>query len=315
MMDTPLLITSILRFAARNTARREIVSVTGDNPQFQYTYGQAFERAAQLAHALAEFGLQRGDRIGTLAWNDHRHFEVYYGVSCSGGVCHTINPRLFKEQIRYIINHAEDRMLFVDPMFVPLAESLAPELPYVERWVILTDDAHMPATALPGALSYEAFIAGQPTTFDWPDLDENEACSLCYTSGTTGNPKGALFSHRAMVLHSYGISLPDVMELHERHCLLPVVPMFHVNAWGTPYAAPMTGAKLVLPGPKMGDGATLQALIERECVNYALGVPTVWLAREWIRSNACAWAAPRAPHPSLSAASATTTCSCTTPGA
>jgi acyl-CoA synthetase (AMP-forming)/AMP-acid ligase II len=278
MMDSPLLITAIMRFAQVNHAEREIVSVTEDNPRHRYTYADAFARAAQLANALSSLGIEQGDRIGTLAWNDHRHFELYYGVSCSGSVCHTINPRLFPVQIEYIVGHAEDRLIFVDPMFVPLLEQLQEKLSSVESFVVLTDIEHMPQTTLRNAVCYESFIASQPIGFDWPELDETTASSLCYTSGTTGNPKGVLFSHRATVLHAYGISLPDVMNLGQLDCVLPLVPMFHVNAWGAPYAVPMIGAKLVLPGSKMGDGAVLHELMESEGVNFSLGVPTVWLA-------------------------------------
>jgi fatty-acyl-CoA synthase len=278
MQDVPLLITGIMRFAETNFPNREIVSVTADNPRHRSTYGEAFARAGQVANALAALGMQPGDRVATLAWNDHRHFELYFGISCSGGVCHTINPRLFADQIVYIVNHAEDRWVCVDPMFVPLLEELQDRMPTVEAFIVLSDAASMPATSLRNAVAYETWLQSQPTEYDWPDLDENAACSLCYTSGTTGNPKGVLFSHRAIVLHAYGISLPDVMGLGERNCILPVVPMFHVNAWGTPYAIPMVGAKLVLPGHGMGDGEVLHDLIEAEGVDYALGVPTVWLA-------------------------------------
>jgi acyl-CoA synthetase (AMP-forming)/AMP-acid ligase II len=278
MMNSPLLITAIMRFAQLNHASREIVSVTSDNPRHRYTYAEAFVRVAQLANALHDLGMQQGDRVGTLAWNDHRHFELYYAISCSGGVCHTINPRLFPDQIEYIINHAEDRLIFVDPAFVPLLEELQDKLSSVESFVVLTDAEHMPQTTLRNAVSYETLIEPYAAEFDWPDLDEATASSLCYTSGTTGSPKGVLFSHRATVLHAYGVCLPDVMSLGQRDCILPVVPMFHVNAWGVPYAVPMTGAKLVLPGMKMGDAAALHELMETEAVNYSLGVPTVWLS-------------------------------------
>lgn len=278
MMNLPLTITSIMSFAEQAHGGSEIVSITADNPSHRYTYTEAFRRARQLANALAETGLQEGDRIATLAWNDYRHFELYYAISCSGAVCHTINPRLFPEQVEYIVNHAEDKLVFVDPDFVPLLESLVDMLPTVETYVVLTDASHMPDCSLPNVVDYERFIAGHADTYSWPDLDENTASSLCYTSGTTGNPKGVLYSHRSTVLHSYGVALPDAMSISADSTILPIVPMFHVNAWGLPYSAPMMGAKLVFPGSKMGDGATLQRLIEEEQVNMSAGVPTVWLA-------------------------------------
>ncbi len=286
MMDTPLLITSIMRFAQTSHAAQEIVSVTADNPRHRYSYADAFGRARQLANVLDTLGLHAGDRVGTLAWNDHRHFELYYAVSCSGRVCHTINPRLFSEQIAYIINHAGDRVLFVDPMFVPLVEALADSLPQVEAVVVMTDAAHMPDTGLSNVRCYETLLAGADAEYEWPVLDEDAASALCYTSGTTGNPKGVLYSHRSTVLHSFGVALPDVMNLRAVDCIMPLVPMFHVNAWGTPYAVPMVGSKLVLPGPRMADGAVLHDLIESESVNYSLGVPTVWLALlAWLEEN------------------------------
>lgn len=278
MMNTPLTITNIMRFAERVYPDSEIVSVTADNPRHRYTYVDAFKRARQLANALAGFGMRAEDRIATLAWNDYRHFEIYYGVSCSGGICHTINPRLFPEQLEYIVNHAEDRLIFVDPAFVPLLEKMADKMPRVEQFVVLCDEAHMPVCDLKGAQSYEVFIGGQSDSFDWPQLDERSASALCYTSGTTGNPKGVLYSHRSTVLHSYGAALPDAMGLSVRDVVLPIVPMFHVNAWNVPFAAPVVGANLVFPGPKMGDGEILHELINSERVTMSAGVPTVWLA-------------------------------------
>ncbi|MBM0108688.1 long-chain-fatty-acid--CoA ligase [Steroidobacter sp. S1-65] len=276
MMDRPLLISSIARHAELQHPRREIVSITADNPRHRYTYRDAFARARKLANALQRLELQRGDRIATLAWNDYRHFETYYGVSGSGLVCHTINPRLFEDQIAFIINHAEDRWLFVDPVFVPLVEKLQSRLPKLEGCVVMTDDAHMPRTQLPRARSYESLIADQSDDFEWPEFDERTASSLCYTSGTTGDPKGVLYSHRSTVLHCYAAALPDAMALSAHEVVMPVVPMFHVNAWGLPYSCPMVGAKLVFPGSKMGDAETLQALIEEEQVTFSAGVPTVW---------------------------------------
>ena len=278
MMDSHLTITSIMNHADRINGTSEIVSVTGDNPHHRYTYKDAFRRVRQMANALQQVGFKPGDRIATLAWNDYRHFELYYAISCSGQVCHTINPRLFPEQINFIINHAEDQWVFTDPMFVPLLEALKSQLPSVRGYVVMTSSDQMPETSLDNVHCYETFIEGQPDTFDWPDLDEKTASSMCYTSGTTGNPKGVLYSHRSTVLHSIVGSMPDLMNLSGRDVIMPIVPMFHVNAWGTAYNGPMTGAKLVFPGPKMADGETLTNLINSEKVNYSLGVPTVWLA-------------------------------------
>ena len=275
-MDRPLLISAILRHAELQHPNREIVSITADHPRHRYTFREAFARSRKLANALQRLGLKTGDRVATLAWNDFRHFEIYYGVSCSGFVCHTINPRLFEEQIAYIVNHAEDRWLFLDPAFVPLIEKLQSRLPKLEGCVILTDDAHMPATSLPQARSYESLLTAELPEFEWPEFDERTASSLCYTSGTTGDPKGVLYSHRSTLLHTYASALSDAMGLAGTDVVLPIVPMFHVNAWALPYSCAMVGAKLVFPGPKMGDPETLQALIESEKVTFAAGVPTVW---------------------------------------
>ena len=278
MMDTQLQISSILRHADRNYGDREIVSVTADNPLHRYTYADCFRRARQLANALDKLGLSQGDRIATIAWNDYRHLEAYYGIGGAGYVCHTINPRLFPEQLVFIINHAEDKWIFTDPMFLPLLEKISEQTPDVEGYIVMTDDAHMPETSLKDAISYEAFIGDESSDYNWPEFDENAAVGLCYTSGTTGDPKGVLYSHRSTVLHAYAGVTPDVMNLSNRDCVLPVVPLFHVNAWGVPYAGLMAGTKLVFPGPKMGDGEALYNLLESEGVSLALGVPTVWLA-------------------------------------
>lgn len=278
MMETPLRITSILQFAERNHPHREIVSVTADDPLHRYDYSEASQRIRKLANALRALGINEGDRVATLAWNDYRHFEIYYAVSCSGSVCHTINPRLFEDQIDYIVNHAGDRWIFTDVLFVPLLEQLQDRFDTVRGFVVMTDEAHMPDTTLKNALCYETLLSEQSDEYDWPDLDENTAALLCYTSGTTGNPKGVLFSHRSTVLHAYAACLPDTFNFSQRDCVMPVVPLFHACGWGVPYAAPLVGAKLVLPGPKLADGERLHALIEGEGVTCALGVPTVWLA-------------------------------------
>ncbi len=277
MMDTPLLISSIAKHAEKFHGEREIVSVTMDNPRHRCTIGDVTRRARQLAGALDKMGLEQGDRVATIAWNDYRHLEIYYGVSGAGYVCHTINPRLFPEQLIFIINHAEDRWIFTDLMFIPLLEKLLPQIPNVEGFVVMTDEAHMPETSLPNAMCYETLVAAESSDYTWPDLDERTASALCYTSGTTGDPKGVLYDHRSTVLHAYASVAPDAMNLSSNDCLLPVVPLFHVNAWGIPYSALITGAKIVFPGPKMGDGEALYELMESESVNLALGVPTVWL--------------------------------------
>jgi fatty-acyl-CoA synthase len=278
MMDSQLLISSIARHAERFHGDREIVSVTADNPRHRYSFREAIERARRLANALARLGVKQGDRVATLAWNDYRHLEIYYGVSGSGYVCHTINPRLFPEQVVFIINHAEDRFICVDAMFVPLLEAVADKIPNVEGFIIMTDEAHMPETSLPNVMCYETLLAAESPHFDWPQLDERAASALCYTSGTTGNPKGVLYNHRSTILHAYATLAIDVAGVSSRDVALPVVPFFHVNAWGIPYSALMAGAKLVLPGPKMGDGEALYDLIDSEDVTKAFGVPTVWLA-------------------------------------
>ncbi|AMP37566.1 3-(methylthio)propionyl-CoA ligase [Ralstonia solanacearum] len=278
MMSMPLLISTIIEHAARNYGSTEVVSrrVEGDGGDLhRTTYAAVRDRAKQLANVLAALGVQPGERIGTLAWNGYRHLEIYYGVSGSGAVCHTINPRLFADQIAYIVSHADDQYVFFDLTFVPLVEGIAPHCPNVKGWVAMTDRAHMPASSVP-MLCYEDLLAAQSAEYTWPQFDENTASSLCYTSGTTGNPKGALYSHRSTVLHSYGSALPDALGCSAQDVILPVVPMFHVNAWGLPYSVPLVGAKLVFPGPKL-DGASLYELFEQERVSFSAGVPTVWL--------------------------------------
>jgi len=278
MMDRPLLISSIAEHASRFHGDREIVSVTMDQPLHRCTIRDAVARSKRLANALAGLGIEHGDRLGTLAWNDYRHLEIYYGVSGAGYVCHTINPRLFAEQIIFIINHAEDRYIFVDPMFVPLLDKIAPKISGVEGFIVMTDEAHMPESSLDNLMCYETLLADASPDFDWPDMDERTASALCYTSGTTGDPKGVLYDHRSTILHAYAMLMQDTTGLSSRDVALPVVPLFHVNAWGVPYSALMCGAKLVLPGPKMGDGEALYDLMDSEEVTIAFGVPTVWLA-------------------------------------
>jgi fatty-acyl-CoA synthase len=279
MQDHPLLISSLLQHACRVAGDTEIVSRTIEGgAEFvlhRTTYTATHARARRLANALVRLGVAQGARVGTVAWNGYRHFELYYGVSGMGAVMHTINPRLFAEQIAYIINHAEDQLLFFDLTFAPLIQKLAPALNSVKAFVAMTDRAHLPN--LPGLdlLCYEELLAAESEDFDWPRLDETTPSSLCYTSGTTGNPKGVLYSHRSTVLHTYAAMSPDAFGLTARDCVLPVVPMFHVNAWTVPYICAAAGAKLVFPGAAL-DGASLHRLFETEGVTHSAGVPTVW---------------------------------------
>jgi 3-(methylthio)propionyl---CoA ligase len=276
MMDRPLLIQSLIRYAARYHAETELVSRTTEGPLHRYTYADTEPRAKQLAKALMRLGVGFGDRVATIAWNNHRHFEAYYAISGMGAVCHTINPRLFADQLAYIVNHGGDKVLLLDLTFVPLAEKMAASWSAVRHYVVMTDRSHMPATSLPNVLCYEDIVAAETSELEWPEFDENTAAALCYTSGTTGNPKGALYSHRSTVLHSLALCASNNVGIAMHDVLCPIVPMFHVNAWGVPYAAAMAGAKLVFPGPRL-DGASLQELFDREGVTCALGVPTVWL--------------------------------------
>jgi 3-(methylthio)propionyl---CoA ligase len=277
MMDAPLLITDLIRHADRHHGETEIVSKTVEGGIHRYNYREAHKRSRRLAKALAALGVKAADRVATLAWNGFRHFEVYYAVAGSGAVIHTINPRLFPDQIVYIANHAEDKFVFFDLTFLPLVEKLAPQLKTVKGFVLMTDRAHMPKQSpIPNLLCYEELLEAQDDKFDWPSLDERTAACLCYTSGTTGNPKGVLYAHRSTILHAYAAALPDALNLSARDVVLPVVPMFHVNAWGLPYSCAMTGTKLVFPGPHL-DGKSLHELFETERVTMSAGVPTVWL--------------------------------------
>ncbi len=275
MMSQPLSIIEILRYASDAHPGAGLVSVRTEGDIHRETYAKAYRRAGQLAHALKKLGVGRGDRVATIAWNGYRHFEIYYGVSGMGAICHTINPRLSAEQMLYIIGHAGDQVLCVDLTFVPLIEALGEHLPKALKLVVLTDRAHMPDSKL-DLLCYEDLLEPESTSYDWPVLDEQTAAALCYTSGTTGNPKGALYSHRSTVLHAMVVAITLNKSLMEGANVLPVVPLFHVNAWGLPYAAPLAGASLVMPGPKL-DGASLFDLMEAEHVTSAWGVPTVWL--------------------------------------
>jgi 3-(methylthio)propionyl---CoA ligase len=276
MMDTPLLITEIMRYAEKHQPDIEVVSVTHDNPRHRCTFRDIFRRARQLANALQQAGVKPGDRIATIAWNDYRHYELYFAVSCMGAVLHTLNPRLFPEQLEFIVNHAEDKLIFVDATLLPVLAPLQGRIPTVAKVVVLAGPDSLPAAATGKLQDYESFIAGQPDHFDWPTFDENTASSLCYTSGTTGNPKGVLYSHRSTVLHAYAGCMADAVGLSGKDVTLAVVPMFHANAWGLPYNAPMVGCKVVFPGPKMGDAATLTQLMNEEGVTLAAAVPTVW---------------------------------------
>jgi 3-(methylthio)propionyl---CoA ligase len=276
MMDMPLLISDLLRHADRHHGETEIVSKTVEGVLHRYDYRAAHARARKLANALQRLGAGPHDRVATLAWNSFRHFEVYYAVTGSEGIIHTINPRLFADQIAYIANHAEDKFVFFDVTFAPLVEKLVSQLKSVKAYVAMTDRAHMPTAAIPGMLCYEDLVEKESAEFTWPSFDEKTAACLCYTSGTTGNPKGALYAHRSTILHAYASALPDALNLSARDVVLPVVPMFHVNAWGLPYACALTGAKLVFPGPHL-DGKSLHELFESEGVTMSAGVPTVWL--------------------------------------
>jgi len=285
IMDKPLMISAIIRHAARFHAGTEIVSRNIDGTLFRYTYGEAYRRICQLAHALGRLGMQPGDRVGALAWNTHRQFEMFYGVSGTGAVLHTVNPRLYPEQLVYIINHAEDRLLFVDAMTLPIVEKIAPQLTTVEACVMMSDRAGMPAsTTLPKLLCMEDLLAAEAGHYDWPEFDERSASTICYTSGTTGNPKGVVYSHRSAILTAmlFGPLIGLRAENGDLPVMMPMAPMFHGNAWQFPYLAPMHGAKLVLPGRNY-EPDKLYELLEGERVTLTCGVPTFWLIiADWL---------------------------------
>ena len=276
MQDVPLLVSSLIDYAEKFHPEREIVTRTVEGPIHRYTYGDAARRAKQLAQALIGLGVQPGDRIGTLAWNTYRHFEAWYGVTGMGAVTHTLNPRLFAEQLAYIIDHAENRYILLDAPFTGMLEGILDQIPTVKGFIVMVGREDMPETTLPNVYCYEDLIAPHGTDYQWPQLDERAAAAMCYTSGTTGNPKGVLYTNRSCVLHALSSALPDVMGSGSRTVIMPVVPLFHANGWGIAHLAPMTGAKMVLPGKDM-DGASIYQLLNDEKVNLTAAVPTVWL--------------------------------------
>jgi 3-(methylthio)propionyl---CoA ligase len=277
MMDRPLLISGIIEHAAAQFGRTQIVSHETHGPVFRYTFAECAGRARRLANALRHLGLEAGCAVGSIAWNNHRHLEAYYAVSGSGMVMHTCNPRLHPEQLIYIINHAEDRVILFDSTFAELIKGIAPHCPHVGTWICLSEAMNMPADAgIPNLRCYEELIGAQGMQFEWPEFDEHAGAVLCYTSGTTGNPKGALYSHRSMVLNAITICMPGLLGLYPGETVLPIVPMFHINGWCIPYAALIAGAKLVLPGARP-DCAALYRMMEAEKVTVSAGVPTVWL--------------------------------------
>ncbi len=275
MMDQPLLISSLIAHAARYHGKTEIVSRTLDEGIHRYNWAEAEARSKRLAKALIALGVQPGQRVATMAWNTYRHLEAYYAIAGMGAVTHTVNPRLFPEQIEYIVNHAENQFIFCDTSFADLVAGLMPKLQTVKGVIFMCDRASMPA-ALPNALCFEELVAGQDSDFEWPVFDENSAAALCYTSGTTGNPKGALYGHRSTMLHTFAAVSPDGLGISARETVMPVVPMFHVNAWGLPYACAMMGAKMVMPGRDL-DGKSVYELLEGEQVSLTAAVPAVWL--------------------------------------
>ena len=276
MQDWPLLCHKLLDHAARQHGGRQVVSRSVEGPVVRVSYGELRLRALKVAQRLEAEGYAVGDRIATMAWNTGRHLEAWYGIMGMGGVYHTLNPRLFPEQIAWIMNHAEDRAILVDLTFLPLIEKIAPMVKSLRQVIVLTDDAHMPQTSLGNAVAYESWLAGADGDYAWKRLDENAACGMCYTSGTTGDPKGVVYSHRSNVLHAMIAALPDAMGLSSRDVVLPVVPMFHANAWGLAQAAPMVGATMVMPGGRM-DGESIYELLDTEKVTFTAAVPTVWL--------------------------------------
>jgi acyl-CoA synthetase (AMP-forming)/AMP-acid ligase II len=285
MQSRPLLISGLVDYASTWHGRREIVSRDPEGAIHRSTYAEVAARAKRVANALDALGASRGDRVATLAWNGHRHLEIYYGVTGSGRILHTVNPRLFPNQLQYIMHHAEDAFVFFDSTFAPLIDELAPSLPLVRGWVALCGREALPKTKRDGLLAYEDLLASASPDYAWPLLDENAASTLCYTSGTTGNPKGVMYSHRSTLLHAFAACAADALALRARDSILVVVPLFHANAWSLPFSAAMCGAKLVLPGPKL-DPESLYMLLEREECSQAFGIPTIWLNfLAWVEAN------------------------------
>lgn len=286
MMNYQLTLTSIMQHGKQINPHKEVVSITSDHDEHRCTLNDIFERSAQVANLLKSHNIKKGDRIATLAWNDFRHMELYYGIGCSGAVCHTINPRLHPDQVNFIINDASDKIVFLDVMFIDLIKAIEAELPTVKQFIVLTSDVAVVEHLGEKWTTYEDAISIYSKEFDWPELSENDPCQLCYTSGTTGNPKGVQYSHRALVLHTMAAIVPDAFSIGKNDCILPVVPMFHVNAWGIPYMAAMAGCKLVFAGSKVADPEVLARLINQEGVTLAAGVPTVWnLLAQYLQNN------------------------------
>lgn len=276
MQDWPLTCNRIIDHAAIQYPTRKVISRSVEGPIVETNYKEIRQRALKVAQRLVKDGIKKGDRVATLAWNTARHLEAWYGILGAGAVYHTVNPRLFAEQIIYIVNHAEDKMIFIDLTFVPIIEKLADKLPTLKKYIVLTDKAHMPQTTLPNAVAYEDWIAEADGNFKWVEVEENDAAGMCYTSGTTGNPKGVVYSHRSNTLHALAAAVPDVLGLSGRDVVLPVVPLFHANSWSLAFSAPMTGASLIMPGAKL-DGASIYELLDTYKVTVTAAVPTVWM--------------------------------------
>jgi acyl-CoA synthetase (AMP-forming)/AMP-acid ligase II len=276
MQDWPLVVSAILEHANRNHAEQEVVTRSVEGPIHRCTYADIYKRAKRCAKALRKLGVNESDVVGTLAWNTYRHMEVWYGIMGLGAICHTLNPRLFPEQLAYIANHAGDKYLFTDLTFAPLCAAIQDQCPSIKGFIVMTDRAHMPKTPLRNAICYEDLLAAADDDFEWVAVDENAACGLCYTSGTTGNPKGVLYSHRSNVLHALTVIQADAFCMRAADSVMPVVPMFHANAWAIAFAAPLVGARLVMPGGQM-DGKSIHEMLENEKVSFSAAVPTVWL--------------------------------------